>query len=72
MGKAKVRKAATVSEVLRMEIEQSGLSMYRVAKNAGIGYTTLHRFIHRERSLSMEALDKLCASMGLELQPKKG
>ena len=63
---------ATVSEVLRTEIERSGLSLYRVAKNSGVGYTTLHRFMHRERTLSMEALDKLCDSMGLELQPKKG
>jgi plasmid maintenance system antidote protein VapI len=70
MGKSKVRKTATVSEVLRTEIEESGLSLYRVAKNAGVGYTTLHRFIHRERSLSMEALNKLCVSMGLELQQK--
>jgi plasmid maintenance system antidote protein VapI len=65
------KKEATVSEALRTAIERRGLSLYRVAKNAGVGYTTLHRFIHRERSLSMEALDKLCASMGLELQPNK-
>jgi plasmid maintenance system antidote protein VapI len=68
MGKKK--QAATVSEVLRTTIEKSGLSLYRVAKNAGVGYTTLHRFMHRERSLSMDALDKLCVSMGLELQQK--
>jgi transcriptional regulator with XRE-family HTH domain len=72
MGKGKVKQAETVSEVLRAAIERSGLSLYRVAKNAGVGYTTLHRFMHRERSLSMEALDKLCASLGLELQSKKG
>ncbi len=71
MGKARVKQRKAVSEVLRTAIEQSGLSLYRVARNAGVGYTTLHRFMHRERSLSMDALDKLCASLGLELQPKK-
>jgi transcriptional regulator with XRE-family HTH domain len=65
------KQAGTVSETLRTAIEKSGLTLYRVAKNAGVGYTTLHRFMNRERSLSMEALDKLCASMRLELQPKK-
>ncbi len=68
----KNKQASTVSEVLRTAIEQSGLTLYRVAKNAGVGYTTLHRFMHRERSLSMEALDKLCDSLKLELQLKKG
>jgi plasmid maintenance system antidote protein VapI len=68
MGKKK--QVVTVSEVLRTAIGKSGLTLYRVAKNAGVGYTTLHRFMHRERALSMDALDKLCVSMGLELQQK--
>ena len=66
----KNKQASTVSELLRTAIEKSGLTLYRVAKNAGVGYTTLHRFMHRERSLSMKALDILCKSMGLELHQK--
>lgn len=71
MGKKKAKRGATVSETLRGALEQSGLSLYRVAKNAGLAYAIVHRFMRGERTLSMEALDKLCASLGLELQPKQ-
>jgi hypothetical protein len=59
------------SDTLRSTIETSGLSLYRVAKNAGLSYSVVHRFMHEKRSLSMQAFDKLCASLQLELQPKK-
>ena len=71
MSKSKAKRPPTVSEALRSAIEKSGLSLYRVAKDARIGYASLYRFIHGQRSLSMEALDKLCVSLGLQLQPKQ-
>lgn len=68
MSKKKER-GQTVSETLRKAIENSDLTLYRVAKDAGIGYATLHRFMHGERAVSMEVLDKLCWYMELELRP---
>jgi plasmid maintenance system antidote protein VapI len=70
--KSKAKQPPTVSEALRAAIEESGGSLYRVAKDAKISYATLHRFVNGQRSLSMDALEKLCASLGLELRPKKG
>lgn len=71
MGKRKVR--IPVSESLRKAIQESGLSLYRVAKDAGIGYASLHRFMSGERSVSLDVFDRICESLGLELvaaQPK--
>jgi hypothetical protein len=70
VSKSKPKRAQTVSGALRTAIEESGRSLYRVAKDARLGYATVYRFMHGQRSLSMEALDKLCASLELDLQPK--
>lgn len=66
MGKKKAR--ASVSDTLRKAIKDSGLSLYRVAKDAGIGYASLHRFMNGERAVSLDVCDRLCESLGLELR----
>lgn len=60
----------TVSEALRKAIRDSGLSLYRVAKDAGIGYASLHRFMSSERTVSLDVFDKLCEALDLELRAK--
>ena len=62
----------TVSETLRRAIRDSGRTLYRVAKDSGIPYATLHRFMSGERSISLRALDKLSAYLGLQLVPAEG
>ena len=62
-------KKRTVSEQMRKAIEQSGMSRYAICKVTGIDKATLSRFM-AGRGLSMEALDRLCRFLGLELKPK--
>jgi hypothetical protein len=67
------KKEPTVTETLRRIIRDSGLSLYRVAKDARVSYATLFRFMAEERSITATSLDKLCASLGLTLtRQKKG
>jgi hypothetical protein len=56
-----------MSEALRRAILESGLTLYRVSKDSGVSYAVLHRFIAGKRAVSMEALDRLCAYLGLRL-----
>jgi plasmid maintenance system antidote protein VapI len=65
LGKQKEK--LTMSETVRQAILESGQTLYRVAKDSGVPYATLHRFVTGERSVSAETLDKLCAYLGLRL-----
>jgi hypothetical protein len=56
-----------VSETLRQAVRESGLTLYRVAKDSGVSYATLHRFMARGRALSLDGVDKLCKYLGLKL-----
>jgi plasmid maintenance system antidote protein VapI len=62
------KKKLKPSEVLQKAIRESDLSLYRLALDAGIGYASLHRFVHGERSVSLDVFDKLCECLGLELR----
>jgi hypothetical protein len=68
MGKTKTK---TVSESLRNAIQASQGSLYRLAKDSGIGYASLHGFMNGDRTLSLEVVDKLCQVLGLVLQEGK-
>jgi plasmid maintenance system antidote protein VapI len=68
--KRTTKREATVTETLRQMIHDSGLSLYRVGKDAGVPYATLFRFMNEERSITAKTLDKLCASLGLVLAKK--
>ena len=58
---------ATVTGTLRKLIQASGETLYRVAKDAGVPYPTLHRFMAGRRSISGLTIDRLCAYLGLQL-----
>jgi len=64
MSKAK---SPRLSEALRRAIADCGQSLYRISKDSGVPYATLHRFMAGKRSVSMEALDNLCAYLDLGL-----
>jgi plasmid maintenance system antidote protein VapI len=57
----------TPSEALKRAILKSGQTRYRVAKEAGISWPTLDRFLRGERDIYMATADRLCAYLGLEL-----
>jgi predicted transcriptional regulator len=57
----------SASEAVRRAVLDSGLTLYRVAKDAGIPYAVLHRFMTGKRAVSLASFDKLCAYLGLQL-----
>jgi hypothetical protein len=63
----KQKGALTMSETVRRAVLESNQTWYRVAKDSGVPYATLHRFVTSQRAVSMETLDKLCAYLGLRL-----
>jgi hypothetical protein len=67
---AKSGKNETPSAALRAAIQTSGQSMYRLAKDSGLSYATVWRFVAGERSLSQDASDRLCTHLGLVLVKK--
>lgn len=69
MSKRKAR--SPVSEALRKAIRDSGLTLYRVAKDARVGYASLHRFMNNERTVSLDVFDRLCDALGMELKPAR-
>ena len=57
----------TLVESLRLAIVRSGLTHYRLAKEAGITPPTLDRFVSGERDLRLETASKIAAVLGLVL-----
>jgi hypothetical protein len=57
----------TVSDALRQAAEQSGQSIYALAKGSGLSYAVVWRFVKGERTLSQAAIDKLAGHLRLEL-----
>lgn len=54
---------------LREAFEASGLSRFELARQAGVSYAIVHRFIAGQRDVKLETASKLCAVLGLELRP---
>ncbi len=61
----------TITQSLRDAITDSGVTVYRVAKDSGIHFTAVSRFYKGERSLMIDSADKLAAYFGLELRPRE-
>jgi len=57
---------------LRQAIEDSGLTLYRIAKGSGIAYPVLHRFASGERDLTLTTASRLADYFGMRLtRPKR-
>ena len=67
--KAKPKRSNLVSDQLRQAIDDSGLTRYRIAKEAGISETALSLFYNGQRGLSMKALNALgkCLQLTINL-----
>jgi transcriptional regulator with XRE-family HTH domain len=63
MGKAK----SGLADVLRQAIKQSGLTLYAVAKTAGVDAPIVRRFMAGERDLRLATAAKLCEALNLKL-----
>lgn len=66
----------TISETIRSELQKKldqGVTVYAISKATGVDQAIAARFIRGERKqIRSETIDKLCAYLGLELQPIKG
>lgn len=61
----------TLTDQLRKAIENSGASLYRIAKDSGVPYAVVHRFANDERSITLPVADKLAAYFGMRLTAPK-
>ena len=66
---SKNRQKPTMTDVLKAAIERSGLTRYRIARDAGIPDSCLLRFMAGETSLRLDKADRLAAYLGLRLVP---
>jgi|CXWL01.1.fsa_nt_gi transcriptional regulator with XRE-family HTH domain len=61
-----------MTDALRKAIEDSGLTLYRIAKDTGIEQASLLRFNSGRQSLRLDLADKLAAYFGLTVTKQKG
>jgi len=69
---SKSKKPPTLADELRSAITASDLTLYRIAKDAGIHYASLLRFVAKERDLRLESAGAIAAVLGLHLAPIRG
>ena len=69
-GMAK-RRPKKMTDQVRQAIDDSGLTRYRIAQDTGIDESTLAKFYHGTRGLSLQNLDRLCEYLGLILTKGK-
>ncbi len=56
-----------VKEQLLSAIENSGLTLYVIAKDIGVDYGTVHRFVHYDRNIGISTVDRLADYFGMSL-----
>lgn len=62
---------ATMTEVLRQAIADSGLPMLTISTDTGIERASLIRFARGDQSLRLDIADRLAEYLGLELVSRK-
>jgi hypothetical protein len=48
----------------------NGTTLYRIAADCGVDYSTMHKFVNHERGISVQVFDKLCVYLGLVLRSR--
>jgi transcriptional regulator with XRE-family HTH domain len=66
--RTKKTQAADWEATFRKAIEESGLTLYAIAKQTGIDQSQLSRFMRSERGLSIKTAEQLAAVVGLKLE----
>ena len=62
------RNKLAISDVVREAVRQSGLSMYRIAKESRVPFSAIQRFVTGKRPISTANLDGLARYLKLELR----
>jgi plasmid maintenance system antidote protein VapI len=60
-------KPSPVGNALRSEIERRGLTAYRLNAMSGVSVDAVHRFLNREKGLTLTSVDALANALGLAL-----
>jgi transcriptional regulator with XRE-family HTH domain len=68
---AKRNPPSSLTDQLRGIIEDCGVSRYEICKQTGVDKAALSRFVSGERSLTLEAVDRMAAFLGLKLTGKR-
>jgi lambda repressor-like predicted transcriptional regulator len=55
----------TISEQIKEHIKKSGISLYRLSIDSGVGLRVLTRFVNEGSDMKASNLDKLCMTLGL-------
>jgi transcriptional regulator with XRE-family HTH domain len=66
MAKSK-QKSPDLADQLRRALVASGMNLSQLANASGVHQAQLSRFLRAERSLTLPAVAKLCACLGLYL-----
>jgi DNA-binding phage protein len=63
---------AKLLDAIRREIERSGLTRYRIAKESGVSAGQLSRLVNNERGMTLDTVERLVDYLGLEvvIRPK--
>jgi transcriptional regulator with XRE-family HTH domain len=56
-----------LSDQIRVAVESSGVSAYRISADTGIDKAALSRFLSGERGLSLDSLDLLAGYFGMSI-----
>jgi hypothetical protein len=70
--KAEKRAFDTLSAAIAHHIKALDLTPYAIGKMAGVNASMIHRFLHRERGLTLRTAARLCDALELELTPRAG
>ncbi len=60
-----------MTDQIRQAIDDSGLTRYRIAQDTGIDESTLAKFYHGTRGLSLNNMDRLFEYLELQIVPMK-
>lgn len=67
MSNMSKRRRPRLSDQIREAFVRSGMTRFKLAKEAGVAYAVVHRFISSERDITLETADKLVQVLELEL-----
>jgi plasmid maintenance system antidote protein VapI len=58
-----------LGEQLREAFRKSGLTRFALAKQSGVPYSGIHRFVAGDRDISLSTASRLCDVLGVEFRP---
>jgi transcriptional regulator with XRE-family HTH domain len=64
-------KLRSIVEQLRHAIKHSDQTQYAIAQGSGVSQSVVNRFVHGERTISLETAAKLCEYLDLDLVPRR-